>query len=94
MPAMSFITAICSGHGNCPPRHSDQGSPDVFCNGKSVNRVGDTWERHPKNDHIPIGKTTSGSSTVFCNGIPIGRIGDDISCGSVIAEGSETVFCG
>ena len=94
MPAISFIGAVCTGHDSCPPRHSDGGSTNVFVEGKGINRLGDTWERHPKSDHIPIGVTSSASGTVFCNGIPVARIGDEISCGSLVAEGCNTVFSG
>jgi uncharacterized Zn-binding protein involved in type VI secretion len=40
------------------------------------------------------GTMQEGSSKVFINGMAAARIGDAISCGSVAAKGSETVFFG
>jgi uncharacterized Zn-binding protein involved in type VI secretion len=38
--------------------------------------------------------SAAGSSTVFVNGKAAGRIGDRVSCGSVSAQGSPSVFIG
>lgn len=99
MPAVTRLGDTCTGHECFPPRASTGGSPNVFCNGKPVHRVGDGWEAHtcthPKIPHgTHGGSLASGSSTVFVNGKPIGRVGDSVSCGSSVASGSPNVFAG
>lgn len=84
----------CTGHGGFKPRACDQGSPNVFVNGKPLHRVGDHWPRHEKGKAGHDAITTGGSSTVFCNGKPVARISDSVGCGSIIAQGSTNVFCG
>ncbi len=34
------------GHGCWPPRSNDQGSPNVFVNGRPVHQLGDHWATH------------------------------------------------
>ena len=95
MPAVVLLGQTCSGHDCAPPRANDQGSPNVFVNGKPVHREGDHWGYHACPLAIPHdGVLQKGSSTVFVNGKGIARIGDPISCGSVCAEGSPNVFAG
>lgn len=95
MAAVAFEGATCTGHGSFPPRKSLEGSGDVFVGGKPAHRVGDAWAVHcPPKGSCHDGKLAQGSSTVFVNGKPLGRIGDQIDCGSVIAEGDQTVFAG
>lgn len=88
MPAISRVTDMSTGHDNCGPRPSIQGSPDVFINGLPVNRVGDQWAEHCNHG----GSTIQGSANVFVNGMPVGRVGDPIDCGDTIAQGSPNVF--
>lgn len=66
------------------------GSPDVFCNGKPVARVGDPVAclRHGAQ------RIAAGSTTVFCNGKGVARVGDPITCGAVIVTGSPNVYSG
>ena len=95
MPAVTRKGDGCTGHGAFPPRNSVAGSPDVFINGQSAHREGDSWEVHcnPK----PVchgGSLASGSDTVFVNGKPLGRVGDPVDCGSAVAAGSPDVFAG
>ncbi len=99
MPAVARLGDTCTGHECFPPRSSTEGSPNVFCNGLPVHRVGDGWAvhtcTHPEVPHGSHGGVlASGSSKVFVNGQPIGRIGDAVSCGSSVATGSSNVFAG
>ncbi|MEM0325112.1 MAG: PAAR domain-containing protein [Candidatus Aenigmatarchaeota archaeon] len=84
----------CSGHGCFPARNNDQGSPNVFVNGKPAHRVGDHWVTHCCLASCHDGTASSGSGTVFVNGKPICRVGDSVSCGSTMAQGSPNVFAG
>lgn len=65
-------------------------SPNVYCNGIRVARLGDSFI-------CPIHgpqSITSASSTVFVNGIGVARIGDSISCGATISSGSSDTYSG
>lgn len=78
-----------------PPRPSISGSSNVKINGKSVVRLGDSWESHSCPSSPPHGAVSSGgSSSVFVNGKPIVRKGDPISCGSSASQCSNNVFSG
>ena len=79
---------------HCSPMVRAIGSPNVFCNGRSVSVVGT-----PNTPHLfPAGKKCpghtevlkAGGSTVYVNGLGIGHIGDP-TCTSV-AKGSPNVF--
>lgn len=94
MPALTRLGDICTGHGAFPPRASVAGSPDVFCNGIAVHRVGDGWAVHCDPNSCHPGSLAAGSSTVFVNGKAAGRVGDEVNCGSVVAAGSGDVFAG
>jgi uncharacterized Zn-binding protein involved in type VI secretion len=62
------------------------GSNDVFVNGKSACRQGDSFTE---------GKMlTNGSKTVFANNYEVARIGDLVSCGTKVINGSREVFSG
>ena len=96
MPAVARIQDVCTGHGCWPSRPNDQGSPNVFVNGRALHRVSDHWQAHtcpaiPETHDSTLG---SGSSTVYANGLSVGRIGDQVLCGSLIQSGSSNVFCG
>lgn len=96
MPGIARLADTCTGHGCWPPRPNDQGSSNVFVNGRAVHRVGDHWGSHtcPAIPETHDSILASGSSTVFANGAAVGRIGDAIACGSLIASGSSDVFVG
>lgn len=96
MPAVARHADTCTGHGCWPSRPNDQGSPDVFVNGRPVHRVGDHWQTHccPAIPECHDSVLAEGSSTVFVNGRPLGRIGDPVACGSAVASGSPNVFAG
>ena len=94
MPAVVRLGDSCSGHGCYPSRVNDEGSPNVFVNGKPAHRVGDHWTTHCCGIPCHDGVASSGSSTVFVNGKAICRVGDSVSCGSTMAEGSPNVFAG
>lgn len=80
---------LCSGHDSHPPRPNIEASPDVLVDGLGSVRVGDAWAKHPHG-----GVSSGGSNTVFINNQNAVRVGDPISCGSVAAQGSQTVMIG
>lgn len=91
--SIARVGDVCTGHGCWPSRPCDQGSSDVFVNGRGAHRVGDHWVKHKcGTEHDSY--LAEGSSTVFVNGIAVGRAGDRIACGSFIKVGSPDVFCG
>jgi len=94
MPAVARKGDICTGHGCFPPRPNDQGSPNVFINGKPAHRVGDHWKVHCCGRKCHDSVLRDGSGTVFVNGKGLGRIGDAVACGSRVATGSSNVFAG
>lgn len=66
------------------------GSPNVFCNGLNVARIGD-----PVACLIHGAQSiATGSGSVFCNGSGVARVGDSITCGAVIVDGSPNVYAG
>jgi uncharacterized Zn-binding protein involved in type VI secretion len=94
--AATRLGDICTGHGCWPPRPNDQASTNTFINSLGAHRFGDHWETHCC-PHIPEchdSVTSEGSTTVFVNGKSATRIGDGVACGSVIAQGSPSVFIG
>jgi uncharacterized Zn-binding protein involved in type VI secretion len=94
MPAVTRLGDVCSGHGCFPARVNDEASTDVFINGIGVHRQGDHWVTHCCGPTCHDGVLQTGSSTVFVNGKAAARIGDIISCGSISAQGSPSVFFG
>ena len=94
MAAGTRIGDVCSGHGCFPPRTVMEGSSNVFANGVGIARVGDLWETHCCTIICHDGRGQEGSSKVFINGRAAMRIGDPIDCGSVVAQGSQSVFFG
>lgn len=94
MPAISRLGDLTTGHDSFPPRPSDSASSDVFINGIGAVRIGDHFALHCNPFTCHDGVESSGSSTVFINGRAAARIGDSISCGDIIAEGSQNVFAG
>lgn len=90
MPQAARFFDLCSGHGSCSPRPNIQASENVIINGRGSHRVGDTWAIHC----LHSGVLASGSGTVYVNGRSAGRIADPVSCGSVVATGSEDVIIG
>jgi len=96
MPAAHRHRDTCTGHGCWPSRPNAQASPSVFVNGAGWHRVGDAWEVHccPAIPECHGGSLAAGSSSVYVNGSAAGRVGDPVSCGSVCATGSATVFSG
>ena len=88
MRGVTRLGDLCTGHPGGEPRPSITGSPNVFINNRPAHRVGDAWAVHNGHGGVLI----EGSGRVFVNGQPLGRIGDAISCGSVVAQGSDNVF--
>lgn len=76
---------------------TDEGSSDVFVNGKGVVRLGDLQHIHniqAGNSCVPhVLALSSSSSTVFVNGKGAGRKGD-VYGNETIATGSDNVFFG
>ncbi|MFT4314833.1 MAG: PAAR domain-containing protein [Wolbachia pipientis] len=72
--------------GEAIPHFCISGSNNVFVNGKSICRQGDSFSE---------GKVMiQGSKTVFANGLGMGRVGDMVSCGSKVISGSNSTFAG
>lgn len=94
MPAASFNGAICSGHGCFPPRPGVATAMRTFAGDIPVLRVGDAYPVHSCGDQSHPGTVSAGSLKSFVAGIALARIGDAISCGSVVAQGSEKSFSG
>lgn len=69
-----------------------EGSPDVFCNGVSVVRIGDAVKGHGPGAHGGP-KMAEGSASVFCNGIPVCFAGNLATCNDP-STGSSDVFVG
>jgi uncharacterized Zn-binding protein involved in type VI secretion len=100
MPAVARndgTDTIATNHGCDSTTVTDEGSSDVFVNGKGVVRAGDLCEVHL----IPAGivcvphtvPLSTYSSTVFVNGKGVGRLGDFYN-GHEITSGSSDVFAG
>ena len=99
MPAVTRLGDTCTGHDCFPPRNSTGGSGNVFVNGMSAHRQGDSWDTHccthPKMPHgCHSSNLAAGSSSVYVNGKQLGRVGDPVACGSSVATGSGNVFAG
>ena len=98
MPAVARIgDQFTTGHGCTTVSTLTSPSPNVFVDGRGVERKGDPSVSHT----IRIGKScpahvahiSSGSGSVFINGMPCARVGDSIDNG-VIISGSDSVFVG
>ncbi|NUO01623.1 MAG: PAAR domain-containing protein [Saprospiraceae bacterium] len=96
---MAFPAATTGCQHTCPAYDGDhphkggpvlQGSANVFLNGKSACRTGDTLQCDSSSPDTVIG----GSTTIFINGLPATRQGDPTAHGGVVIEGSPTVFMG
>lgn len=87
------LADICTGHPRGSPRPNNQGSPDVFINGRPAHRQSDSWPIHRR---LPIHKSflAAGSPSVYTNGLQQGRIADPVACGSRVKTGSSDVFVG
>lgn len=94
MAAVTRLGDECSGHGCFGPRVNDEASSTTFANGIGVHRLGDHWVTHCCGPACHDGVASQGSNKVFVNGKAAVRIGDAISCGSVSAQGSPSVFFG
>jgi uncharacterized Zn-binding protein involved in type VI secretion len=94
MPAATRIGDLCSGHDCFPPRENDEGSETVFVNGIGAHRLGDHWVTHCCGPVCHDSVAEDGSTKVFINGKAAVRIGDHVECGSLVAEGSPSVFFG
>ena len=87
------ISDICTGHPRGSPRPNNQGSPDVFINGRRAHRQSDSWPVHRRRrNHKSF--LAAGSPSVYTNGLQQGRIGDPVACGSRVKTGSTNVFIG
>lgn len=94
MPGAVRFGDMSCGHGCWPARANDQGSPNVFINGRPAHRVGDHWPAHtcPSIPETHDGQASGGSPNVFVNGRPLCRVGDPVSCGDSMCEGSTNVL--
>ena len=85
---------IASGHGCFPPHKPVMASSTVYCDNQPVVRRGDLYEPHccPNNGcHIGL---ANGVSTVFIENMPAQKVGDMVGCGSMMVQGSPTVYIG
>ena len=110
------VGTSCDSEGSCHPVYGwvdytetgyvdgevSQGSTNVFVNGRSMARDGDTVNIHKNYAHSNhydslniTGVIVGGSNSVFCNGKKIARKEDiiqDSNCSIVINSGSENVL--
>ena len=90
MPGVVRKGDKCSGHGCYPPRPASKWSPNVFANGRNVERRTDTLESHCCDGcHTGV---YEGVHTVFANNLDVQVQGDPIDCGSKCDEHSPNVF--
>lgn len=94
MSGVAFKGGKCTGHSCFPPRESTEGADTVTVNDKPVHCVGHQWAFHTCGDNTHKGALANGSDGVSVEGVAVGRIGDDVTCGSVVAEGSEDTTAG
>ena len=95
MAGAAYITSKSTGHGSWSARVTSDGSSNVFINGNGAHRVTDNWPSHCNSQgSCHSGETSQGSGSVFVNGLSLARIGDSISCGDIIATGSDNVIVG
>ncbi len=91
----SLLTAAGEAIGSMftsPAGKIENGSPDVFINGRPAAHVENSiasCDKHPG----PV-KVAEGSSNIFINGKAAARKGDKLTCGSTIASGSGNVLLG
>ena len=83
---------------HCSPWTIANGSPDVFINGRSAARVGDSTSLHLRpagKKCVPhTAKITQGAATVFINGKPAARVGSAVSGCTKVTGGSSDVEIG
>lgn len=97
MPGAARIFDDTTGHSCFSPRTgASSGSTNVMINNQPAVTVGTMYPLHGGCPNTPMheGVVTSGSSTVFVNGKALAREGDPISCGDIIATGSQNVIIG
>lgn len=94
MGSIARVGDKTSGHGCHPPQTLLSGSSNVFINGIPACRQGDPVSAHTCGNNTHDGVISGGSSTIFINGQPAAIIGSDVSCGGVVAKGSDNVFGG
>jgi len=95
-PPVTMITKIGSGHGSFPPTAIIAGSSNTTVNSLPVARVGDALAPHgspsPSPSHGRV--IAAGSTKTRVNSLDSARIGDPISCGGLIASGSNNTTFG
>jgi uncharacterized Zn-binding protein involved in type VI secretion len=100
LPVARIGDAISTGHECTGTGIIDQGSTNVFVNGRGAVRVGDS-DTHTEPIFLDIGficvdhtvTVGSASTKVFVNGRGLARVGDTFS-GELISTGSSNVFSG
>ena len=94
MGAIARVGDATSGHNFCVPQTLISGSSNVFINGIPACRQGDPVSSHTCGNNTHAGVIAAGSSTININGLPAAIIGSAISCGGVVAKGSDNTFGG
>ena len=100
LPVARIGDTISTGHDCTGTGIIDQGSTNVFINGRGAVRVGDS-DTHTEPIPIDIGficvnhtvTVGAASNKVFVNGRGLARVGDTFS-GESISSGSHNVFAG
>ncbi len=78
--------SMCTAHDEYGPTVGMTGQEVMKVNGHEVMCVTDKFEPHT---HTPT--LVEGSSVLFINGLPVSFVGCACDCGSVVANGDNTV---
>ncbi len=82
----------CTGHGWFGSRPNIEASENVFVNGKGAHAVGHHWASHRCGKRSHDGVLATGAARVYVNGRNLGHIDAEVSCGSLVKDGSNNVF--
>jgi uncharacterized Zn-binding protein involved in type VI secretion len=85
---VTFLGAMCTGHGCWPPRPNVQASHWFFIDGIGVHLQTHAWATHccPPIPECHASVLAAGSPMWYIDGLQVGRHNDPVACGSVVAE--------
>ena len=92
MGAIARVGDLTSGHECHSVQTLISGSSNVFINGIPACRQGDPVSSHTCGNNTHAGTISAGSSSININGMPAAIIGSAVSCGGVVAKGSDNTF--
>jgi uncharacterized Zn-binding protein involved in type VI secretion len=92
MGAIARVGDTTSGHDCHPAQTLVAGSSNVFINGIPACRQGDPVSSHTCGTNTHDGVVAGGSGSIKINGKPAAIIGSAVSCGGVVAKGSDNTF--